>query len=134
MRLDRYTKTNGEKNTMVNLNQIPQEKDRVDLAQLPQTALLIAVSEEMVQAQKGKTGGLLIRYKMLSDGDFKDMEFPQKYSAMSGSVLFEALNTLDISDTTELQTTVCEYRLTPMRTGFPRYIPFRAVKESNKKK
>ncbi len=128
MSLDRYMEKHMEERNLVRLEEIPQEKDRVDLSQLPFTAQLIAVSEEMVQPETGKTGGLLIRYKMLSDGDFKDMDFPQKYSAMSGTVLYQALNKLGLKDTIDLQTTVCEYKLTPMRTGFPRYIPVKIVK------
>lgn len=114
---------------MVKISELPTEKDRVDLSKLPQTAQLLAISEEMVAKQAGKTGGLVIQYVMKSNNDFVNMEFPQKYSALSGKVLYGALSELGMQDTVELQQNVCEYKLIPMRLGFPRYIPFRIVSE-----
>lgn len=115
--------------TMVKISELPTEKDRVDLSKLPQTAQLLAIFEEMVEKQAGKTGGLVIHYVMKSNNDFVNMEFPQKYSALSGKVLYDALSELGMLDTMELQKNVCEYKLIPMRLGFPRYIPFKIVSE-----
>lgn len=117
---------------MVNISEIPTEKDRVDLAKLPQDALLVAIKEEMVEAQKGKTGGLVITFVMKSDNEFTDMEFPQKYSAMSGKVLYGAMGNLGLNDTMELQQNMIKYKLTAMRTGFPRYIPYEVVSPATK--
>jgi len=103
---------------MVEINQLPMEKDRVDLSTLPQENELMAVSEEWVEAQPDKTGGLVIHYKDRDGG-----EFPQKYSAISGKSLNEALSRLGVKDTEELQKAWFKYRLTPMRVGYPRYIP-----------
>ena len=100
------------------IDELPTEKDRVDLGTLPTDAILVAISEVMQPAKENKTGGLVITYK-LPDG----REFPQKYSKIAGKLLFEALRKLNVADTTELQTRAFKYHLTNMRVGFPRYIP-----------
>lgn len=104
------------------MDSIPEEKPRVDLNQIPKENVLIAISEKMVEATDKKTGGLVITFKQKDE-----KELTQKYSKMSGSVLKEALETLGINDTEELQKNWYRYTLTNMRSGYPRYIPTEKV-------
>lgn len=108
------------------INQIPVETPRVDLSTLPPENELIAISEEYVEARevdgKPKVGGLIIRFKQ-RDGK----QFPQKYSKISGAALVKAMEKLGIKDTEELQKNWYKYKLTPMRTGYPRYIPIKKL-------
>jgi len=110
---------------MVKIDEIPKEKPRLDLAELPQEVTLMAISEKMQEEQSGKTGGLVITYA-LQDG----REFTQKYSKVSGAELIAAMKKLHLKDTTELQGTYYHYKLTPMRIGFPRMIPVSKAKEA----
>jgi len=116
--------TKGEDN-MVKLDEIPAEQARLDLANLPSELTLIAVSERMQEEQAGKTGGLVITYR-LEDGK----EFNQKYSKVSGAELTTACKRLKIKDTLDLQKAWYKYKLTQMRIGFPRMLPVEKVKEA----
>jgi hypothetical protein len=109
---------------MVNVNEVPTEKPRIDLATLPNTMVLKAVREEYRQATEGKTGGLVIWYET-EDGK----QFPQKYSKIHGSALKNALFKLGFQTTEDLQNWWCEYEKTSFRTGFPRMIPVKKIKE-----
>jgi len=109
---------------MVNFNALPTEKPRIDLETLPNKLVLRAVREEYREAKEGKTGGLVIWYET-EDGK----EFPQKYSKIHGNALKNALLKLGFQSTEELQNWWCEYEKTSFRTGFPRMIPVRKVKE-----
>lgn len=102
--------------------EIPREKPRVELKDLPPDNELIAIMEEQREAKDGKTGGLLITFK-----DRKGNEFTQKYSPMHGESLATAMRELKISDTAELQKTWCKYKMTNFRMGYPRYIPVKKV-------
>lgn len=107
----------------VKLDEIPQEKPRVELADLPKENVLIAVEEHFVKATESKTGGLIITFRQKDE-----KEFAQKYSKLSGSVLNEALDKLRIKDTEELQKKWYRYEMTNMRSGYPRYIPKEVMK------
>jgi len=106
---------------MVNINEIPEEKARLDLADLPQTNTLKLITEEIRGAttREGKpvTGGLLITFE-----DKQGNQFPQKYSKVSGAILREALQKLGYK-TTEPLKTWHNYKMVPQRVGYPRYIP-----------
>ena len=117
------TKLNTGEDEMVKIDEIPQEAARLDLADLPSEVELMATGEKIQEEQQGKTGGLVITYQ-LHDG----RTFMQKYSKVSGVVLIAALKRLHIKDTTELQNTWYNYKLTPMRIGFPRMIPVSKAK------
>jgi len=119
------TKLNIGEDEMVKIDEIPTEAARLDLADLPSEVELIAISEKTIAEQVGKTGGLSITYQ-LHDG----RQFAQKYSKVSGIVLIAALKRLHIKDTTELQNAWYNYKLTPMRIGFPRMIPISKAKET----
>jgi len=103
---------------MVKTDDIPSEGARLDLSQLPKEADLIAVNEKIQQGAVGKTGGLVITYKM-KDG----RTFQQKYSKVSGAELAAACKRLGITDTEELAEDWHHYELKTMRIGFPRMIP-----------
>jgi len=103
---------------MVNIKEIPKEEPRIDLSELPQTNVLIAVEEYFVKETEDKTGGLVITFRQKDN-----REFAQKYSKVSGRKLIEAMDKLKIEDTEDLQKDFYEYQMTPMRTGYPRYIP-----------
>ncbi|NVM22655.1 MAG: hypothetical protein HWN68_12860 [Desulfobacterales bacterium] len=108
---------------LVKIKEIPTEAERIDLKELPREAVLMAVSEKIQPSAEGRTGGLVITYK-LKDG----RTFPQKYSPVSGAVLGRALRKLKIKDTEELQKNWYKYELTAMRIGLPRMIPREKVK------
>ena len=110
---------------MVKLSDIPSEGAKLDLANLPQELTLIATEEKMQDAVAGKTGGLVITYK-LEDGRM----FNQKYSKVSGAELAVALKALKVRDTVELQKAWYKYKLTNMRIGFARMIPIEKVKDA----
>lgn len=112
--------------TMVKLDNIPTELDRIELKDLPQNVDLKATDERMVKAQTGKTGGLLITF-MLRGG----LQFPQKYTKVSGSELLKAMKKLKLSDTKQLQDAWYTYKLTVMRIGQPRMIPISKAKEQD---
>jgi len=118
------TKIKVESDGEMKIDDIPSEGSRVDLSELPQEADLIAVNEKTQPEQSGKTGGLIITYKMKDDRTFQ-----QKYSKVSGAELAIALKTLKIKDTEELQKDWYHYKLTHMRIGFPRMIPVSKVKQ-----
>lgn len=103
---------------LVKLSGIPTEAERIDLKDLPKEAELMAIGERTQEATQGRTGGLVITFK-LRDG----RTFPQKYSPVSGAVLVRALKKLKINDTEELQKAWFNYELTPMRIGLARMIP-----------
>jgi hypothetical protein len=107
---------------LVKIKTISVEKDRVDLATLPKTNILIAVLEEVWDPQPGKTDDLVIWFRQ-KDGK----EFPQKYSKISGKRLVEALKKLGYDDEKKLFEKWHEYRLEAMRTGHPCYIPVKRV-------
>jgi len=109
---------NGGEIYMVKLKEIPSEGDRVDLKDLPQENILMAVEEHFTEPKEGKVGGLIITYKQ-KDGK----TLMQKYSKVSGKVLIEALEKLGYDDTVALQKAWHKYVMTPMRSGYPRYIP-----------
>lgn len=50
--------------------------------------------------------------------------FVQKYSAMHGETLYNALKSIGAKDTQDLQKGWGWYKLTNFRVGYPRYIPF----------
>jgi len=106
---------------MVNINQIPEEKQRLDLADLPQTNTLKLVNEEIREATtrdgQPKTGGLIITFED-KDGN----QFPQKYSKVSGKALKEALQKLGYKTTAPLKEWH-NYKMVPQRVGYPRYMP-----------
>ena len=110
---------------MVKIGDIPSEGEKLDLAQLPKELIAIATGEKMQEAAGGKTGGLVISYKLKNGQTFN-----QKYSKMSGAVLAAALKRLKIDDTLGLQDAWYKYQKTDMRMGFPRMIPVEKVKET----
>jgi hypothetical protein len=112
-------------NNMVKIGDIPSEGEKLDLAQLPKELIAIATGEKMQEAAGGKTGGLVISYKLKNGQTFN-----QKYSKMSGAVLAAALKRLKIDDTLGLQDAWYKYQKTDMRMGFPRMIPVEKVKEA----
>lgn len=107
---------------MVKLTNIEAEKEKYDLNSLPETIELIAVDESIQQASTGKSGGLKIVFE-----DREGRQLTQLYTPMSAKVLIEACKTLGITDTTQLQDNLYNYRRTSMRVGFPRMIPFEKV-------
>jgi hypothetical protein len=112
-------------NNMVKIGDIPSEGEKLDLAQLPKELIAIATGEKMQEAAGGKTGGLVISYKLKNGQTFN-----QKYSKMSGAVLAAALKRLKLDDTLNLQDAWYKYQKTDMRMGFPRMIPVEKVKEA----
>ena len=112
-------------NNMVKIDDIPSEGAKIDLANLPQEMLLMATEETMQEAAQGKTGGLVITFK-LDDG----RTFKQKYSKVSGAELAAAMKRLKLKDTLDLQKAWYKYKLTQMRIGFPRMLPVEKVKEA----
>ena len=109
---------------MVKLDEIPmEERERINLDDLPETNTLKAVNEYFLPETEDKTGGLAITFEQ-KDGKI----FTQKYAKISGRKMVKALEKLGIKDTEELQEIWCEYRLTPMRSGYPRYIPISKAK------
>jgi len=114
---------------MVKLDDLPEEKERISLAELPEEMILKAVGEawkEDVKDATGrvvKTGGLVIEF-ITRDGK----SITQKYSKIHMRVLKDALKKLKIEDTSELQKYWCRYKRTNFRTGFPRLIPVERVK------
>ncbi|GAG81476.1 unnamed protein product [marine sediment metagenome] len=103
---------------MVNIEDIPSEGEKIELTDLPNDVELIAISESFKEKEGTKVGGLVIKFQV-RDG----RGFDQKYTKMSGHVLFKALKKLKIKSTEELQKYWYHYTLTPMRMGFPRMIP-----------
>ena len=99
-----------------------EERERVELDNLPQKNILKAISEYMAKETEDKTGGLIINF-VQKDGK----ELAQKYGKISGRVLIKALDKLGIKDTEDLQKDFYEYVLTEMRSGYPRYIPIRKI-------
>lgn len=117
-------KLEGGKVKSMRFDEIPEQADRVDLATLPKNAELIAISEKYQEAQSGKTAGLVITFMQ------RDQKtFPQKYSQVSGKDLKVAMKRLKIKDTIELQDFWYQYELTPMRIGYPRYIPIKRLEK-----
>jgi hypothetical protein len=108
---------------MVEMDKIPDEGQRIDLGSLPETAELIAVSEQEVPQSERKAAGLVVMFKN-RDGSI----FPQKYTRVSGRVLKQALAKLGYKSTEPLFKAWHEYKMTPMRQGFPRYIPTKKVR------
>lgn len=124
----RHQKTlNGGDLKKMKIKDLPKEKPRVELGDLPQTNILIAVREEMqeetVTDGQKKVGGLVIWF---AQKDKK--EFPQKYSKISGQKLAAAMLRLGLEDTKDLQKEYMTYKLEPMRVGYPRYIPVAPTK------
>jgi len=107
---------------MVKIKEIPTEEERIDLKELPREAELIAVSESIQEKTEGRSGGLVITFK-LHDG----RTFPQKYTVVSGAVLSRAMKSLKLKDTKELQDNWYMYELTAMRIGLPRMIPISKI-------
>lgn len=107
---------------MVKLKDLPAEEERIDLKELPRETDLIAIEEKIQEATEGRSGGLVITYKLKDE-----RTFPQKYTVVSGAVLQRALKKLKIKDTTELQDNWYHYELTAMRIGLPRMIPVKKV-------
>lgn len=105
------------------IDNIPKE-NRVDLAELPQTNILKAVKEYMVDATDDKTGGLVVKFIQQDE-----KELSQKYGKVSGTKLIEAMERLGLTDTTQLQKCWFKYKLTAMRSGYPRYMPIEKVKD-----
>lgn len=108
---------------MVKIDEIPEEEPRVDLSELPQENILLATAEKVQAATADKTGGVVITFKQ-KDG----RQFPQKYSKISGAALIAAMKKLEYTDTKSLFDAWHKYKLTPMRTGYPRYLPTEKVK------
>ena len=116
------TQKGEKKQTMVNIKEIPKEEPRIDLSELPQTNVLIAVEEHFVNATEDKTGGLVITFRQKDN-----QQFAQKYGKVSGRKLVEAMEKLKLNDTEDLQKSFYEYKMTPMRSGYPRYIPLKKI-------
>jgi hypothetical protein len=114
---------------MVKIDELPEEKERLSLAELPEEMILKAVAEvwkDDVKDATGKvikTGGLVIEF-VTKDGK----SITQKYSKIHSKTLKDALKKLGMKDTEELQKYWCRYRRTNFRTGFPRLIPVEKVK------
>lgn len=113
-------KNRKEVKRQMKLKELPREKPRIELKDLPPTNVLKAVGEEVKEAQEGKTGGLVISF-IQKDGK----QFSQKYGKLHGDTLAEALDRLGLRDTTDLQVTWYQYEMKTFRAGFPRYIPFK---------
>jgi hypothetical protein len=110
---------------MVKIGEIPNEGEKLDLTKLPQELIAIVTGEKTQEAVSGKTGGLILSFK-LKDGRI----FDQKYTKMSGAILAAALKKLKIDDTLELQKGWYKYQKTDMRMGFARMIPIEKVKDA----
>jgi hypothetical protein len=114
---------------MVKLDELPEEKERISLTELPEEMVLKAVREtwrDDVKDESGrviKTGGLVVEF-ITKDGK----SITQKYSKIHSKTLKEALKKLGIKDTEDLQKIWCRYKRTNFRTGFPRLIPVEKVK------
>lgn len=120
------TELKGGKTNQMKIDNIPSEKGRVELNDLPQTVDLKAIEEKTVEASTGKSGGLIITFE-LRDG----RQFPQKYTKVSGAKLVEAMENLKLTDTTDLQDAWFTYKMTIMRIGLPRMIPVKLAREQN---
>jgi hypothetical protein len=130
---------------MVKIDEVPIEKGRIPLDQLSDfmkfnghSVTLIALSEETVEAQDNKTGGLKIELftgknfnskydinkksagKMLYEDGLK---VTQKYSKIAGGMLVKSLEANNIGDTKALQEKFWDYELENQRTGYARLIP-----------
>jgi len=103
---------------MVEIDEIPSEGARLDLANLPKEADLIVTSEKFQETIAGKAGGLILTFQ-LKDG----RTFQQKYTKVSGAELLQAMKKLGLKNTLQLQQDYYHYELTQMRIGFPRMIP-----------
>ena len=99
------------------LKDIPEEEPRVDLATLPEKNTLQLIDVEERLPKEGKTGGKLFIFK-----DKEGKQFKMKYSKVPGTVLKEAMRKLGYDDTNALKVWH-EYKMVPMRIGYPRYIP-----------
>jgi len=101
-----------------------EEYERVELDKIPQTNILKANDEYFATETDDKTGGLIINFQQ-KDGRI----VTQKYGKISGRKLIEALEKLGLKDTEELQKAWYQYKLTTMRSGYPRYIPTKIIKK-----
>ena len=108
---------------MAKLSEIPEEQPREELATLPPENILLALKEEVKEAQPNKTGGLVITFKTR-----EGKTFPQKYSKISGAALKQALKQMNYDGTEPLFKGWHHYVMTAFRTGFPRYIPDKKVR------
>lgn len=113
---------------MVKLDRV-QVDTGADLSSLEPEAELLATEEEMVEAQQGKTGGLLIRYNSRKKDEMgRPITVPQKYGKLAGNALVGALRKLGHDETEALQKHFHHFKLTSFRTGYPRYIPDKCLK------
>ena len=99
-----------------------EERERVELDNLPKKNILKAINEYMAKEKEDKTGGLIINF-VQRDG----RELSQKYGKISGRALVKAMDKLKMADTEDLQEDFYEYVLTEMRSGYPRYLPIRKI-------
>lgn len=109
------------------LKDIPVKK-QADITTLPQENELILINTEYREPSKdaqgkAKTGGLVVRFQ-----DRAGFEVPQKYSALSYAALVEAMTKLGYEDTDDLKSWH-RYKLTAFRMGYPRYLPFKKLKQ-----
>jgi hypothetical protein len=111
------------------LDEIPKEKPRVDLAALPETAVLHYVREEYREGQQGKTGGLVIWWET-ETGE----QFPQKYSKIHGEALENGLKACGVTDTQALANYWIKAKKMSFRSGFPRMIPVGVVRKYEEEK
>lgn len=107
----------------MDINEIPkEEKERMDLGNLPKQITMKATNEYFAKETEDKTGGLIINFET------RDNKIvTQKYGKVSAKLLVEALNKLKLKDTEELQLSYYQYVLSDMRSGYPRYIPVKKV-------
>lgn len=103
---------------MVDIGKIPSEGEVYDIADLPAELTLIATGEKYKEQEKGSIGGLVIYY---ADKDKKTVA--QKYGKVAGYALQKAMKALGLKDTAELQEGYYKYKLTFMRSGYPRLLP-----------
>ena len=130
---------------MVKVDEVPIEKGRIPLDQLPDfmkfnghSVSLIALSEEMMDAEENKTGGLKIELftglnfeskydinkKAMGKVLYEDgLKVTQKYSKIAGGMLVKSLEANGVTDTFELSQQFWDYELESQRTGYPRLIP-----------
>lgn len=130
---------------MVKVEDVPIEKGRIPLDQLSDfmkfnghNVAFIALSEETVEPQDNKTGGLKIELftgkNFLSKYDInkkmgakilyeEGLKVTQKYSKIAGGMLVKSLEANGVDDTQKLQEKFWDYELENQRTGYARLIP-----------
>lgn len=132
---------------MVKLDDIPEEKPRIDLEYLHNfmdahggTVDFIVESEREQAGTEDKTGGINMQLwtgaNFVSNYDidaksvvtnpitYEDgLRLTQKYSKISGRHLREAMEQMKIKDTEKFQESFYTYRLKAMRQGYGRLIP-----------